>query len=127
MRLRTEKKSYWIDVEIGAGKCSLEVMPLSSADIRDIIKRHTKVKYVRGQKQEETDDLAIRLERFCKTVQDWKGLTDEADEPLKATDENKRLIAEFNHDFVLQVFESTDDINVLINASKAEDKKNSKN
>ncbi|OGG93590.1 MAG: hypothetical protein A2527_11830 [Candidatus Lambdaproteobacteria bacterium RIFOXYD2_FULL_50_16] len=123
MKLRTEKTSFWIDIEIGGATCRLEVSPLSSGEIRKIIKTHSKQKFLRGQATEETDELEVRLERFDKTVLNWEGITDLEDKPLPCNGETKRAIAEYNHDFVLQIFEKVDDINIALNSAQAKSKK----
>lgn len=119
MRLRTEKTSFWVPITIGGAACEVELNPLSSRDLRELIQKHSKTRFSRGQKIEETDEAALRQERFDQMVLDWEGITDLNDEPLPCTAETKRQIAEFNHDFVLAVFEAAEDINVTLNAESA--------
>lgn len=123
MRLRTEKRSFWVKIEIGGAVCDLEVSPLSSKEVREMVQKHTKSRFNRGQKGDETDELALRLERFDKTVLNWEGIFDVENRPLECNGENKRKIAEFNHDFVLAVFEATEDINITLNTETQEEQK----
>jgi len=124
MKLRTQKTNYNIEIDLGGSVTEVTVCPLTSTEVRAIIDRHTKVKYHQGQRQEEIDELGIRLERFTRLLVDWQGVVDANDQPLECNEENKALVADHNYDFVNALFDRADQINQEVNQQQKGDKKN---
>ncbi len=124
MKLRTEKAQYEIKLGQGDQAAKLFVSPLTSSEVNQIIQSHTKTSFYQGQKQEEINDLAIRLERFCRTVSGWEHITDAAGNPVECNETNKRRVADHNFEFVNQVFLLTDEINQDLESHHERLKKN---
>ena len=124
MKLRTEKAQYELQLGQSEQAAKLFVSPLTSSEVNQIIQTHTKTSFHQGQKQEEINDLAIRLDRFCRTVSGWENILDANGNPIECNDANKRQVADHNFEFVNQVFQLTDEIHQDLESHHQRLKKN---
>lgn len=54
-------------------------------------------------------EILIKQAMYC--LQDWKGVVDSEDKPIKCSDENKKFIFDFSHDIVIWVCEKSHEMN----------------
>ncbi len=103
MRLRT--KADVAGFEVVVGDAVIIARPMTASELSRLRARHTT--YKRGV--ETLDSTAMTREMFDRVVTDWRGVDDEAGEPLPCTAENKRAIAEFEPAFVGEVLAAVAD------------------
>lgn len=116
MKLKTKPSSTGFPIIVG--NASVTVNPLASSELNRLREVHSKIK--RGV--EKLNGAAMTAEMFDRVVLSWatlkdqdgktvpgSGINDEDGNPLACTSENKRLIYEYNPDFVAEVLKEMDD------------------
>ncbi len=126
MRLRTEKRTYSVEVEHNGEKGIFEVDPMTPDVASKLLKKYTIKKKWRGDSsiEPEIDWVGMRIEKTQRTIVGWD-VTDEDDKPIECNDENKKVAFLLNPELINKVLAKADDLGLGIMDTEDQELKNS--
>ena len=124
MKLATQKIQFTAEIQVGGSSAKVTLNSLSKGEAQALIKKHSKVKFVKGQRTEEVDYFAFAEERFLAILAGWEGVCDTQGQPLSCDLETKKLVYQHNPDFVTAVSEAADEYASRAEALAEEGQKN---
>jgi hypothetical protein len=102
VRLNLEKPREVI-VAVGDAEITARILP--SQTILDLRKRHTRFKSSLGESREEFDQKAYSEDFWDLVISKWSGLTDESDQPIPCTRNNKHAVVSKYTEIALKIDE----------------------
>ncbi len=108
MRLITKELHFETEICLEGKPVPVTLKHLSQGEVQGLVKKYTKDQFKRGQRFEEVDHKGIYVERFVQVLLAWQGIKDQEGKELTCDEATKKLVAEYNPDFVQAVFEAAE-------------------
>jgi len=77
MGLRSNKFSKWVEKNVGGDICRFDITFLTPKESLDLVEKHTKVKWERGQRFTDFDLMAFKLDKIDRVIKDWDVVADD--------------------------------------------------
>jgi hypothetical protein len=126
MKLRTAIEEKWVQVKRGADEAEFLVVAMTPKTVDELMERATETTWERNQRFRTVDWYAFKILKIDAQIKDWRGIEDEAGEPIPCDRKNKELAYLHNTDLIDEVLDKADRFAMMISEEKAGLEKNSK-
>ncbi len=124
MKLRTEKKEFWIVKKTDEGVARFLVVPMTAKESFDLLQEATPTIVSRNQQNPGPDFYILKIKKINRIIKNWEGVEDEEGNAIPCTPKMKELVYNLNRDLIDEILDEADRLADIRQQQKEEDQKN---